>query len=432
MASRAQTAFLHRPVHPTLVTSPVPPQVADWAHHLGTIWFDSALTSPGATSFLAIQPLFFLQGKLPVIACLDHAIRIGKKENPTGALAGFFDYEGNYCFGFYDHLFPWNPQTQNWIGPTPPRPPSNQKQIPQALSSSKIQATPYSTFRLNLAPQIARHEFLAAVRKIQAYIADGDIYQACFTYDWLGTFHGDPWQLYLSLRSLSPAPYAAFANFPNLTFLSASPELFLQFKQTQVCTRPIKGTRKRGIKSDIELQKELLASEKERAELTMITDLERNDLGRVCEFGSIHVPELFRVEHYAHVLHLVSTVCGKLRGGCSHPQALAACFPGGSITGAPKIRAMQILAELEQRPRGVYTGAIGYFGFNGNSQFNIAIRTLLLEGPIARYGTGAGIVADSIPELEWEETLAKAQAIRELSENPATPVSTAQTSPAAA
>lgn len=432
MASRAQTTFPDTQPHPALLSSPVPPQVALWAHHLGTIWFDSALACPGATSFLAIQPSFFLQGKLPAIAPLDHAICVGKKENPTGALAGFFDYEGNYCFGFYEHLFPWNPQTQTWIGPTPPRPPSNPKQLLQSLDSRNNQATSNSTFCLNLCPQITRQEFLAAVHKIQAYIAAGDIYQACFTYDWTGTFHGDPWHLYLSLRSLSPAPYAAFANFPNLTLLSASPELFLQFNQTQVCTRPIKGTRKRGIKSDNELQNELLASEKERAELTMITDLERNDLGRVCEFGSIHVPELFRVERYAHVLHLVSTVCGKLRGGCSHPQALAACFPGGSITGAPKIRAMQILAELELRPRGVYTGAIGYFGFNGNSQFNIAIRTLLLEGPIARYGTGAGIVADSIPELEWEETLAKAQAIRELGENPATPIATAQASPAAA
>ena len=180
-----------------------------------------------------------------------------------------------------------------------------------------------------------------------------------------------------------------------------------------ICTRPIKGTRPR--KSDPHADEksafDLLTSPKEVAELIMITDLERNDLGIVCEYGSVTVRELLKLERYEQVFHLVSTVEGRLRAEVDHVTALRACFPGGSITGAPKKRAREIIAELEPEPRGLYTGALGWFGFNGESQFNIAIRTLVIEQGCAHFHVGSGIVADSIPENEWQETLDKAAGI---------------------
>jgi anthranilate/para-aminobenzoate synthase component I len=181
-----------------------------------------------------------------------------------------------------------------------------------------------------------------------------------------------------------------------------------------ILTRPIKGTRPRGPSpaADTAAATELGGSPKERAELVMITDLERNDLGQVCDYGTVHTRELLTLEHFAQVHHMVSTVAGRLRPGVDHIDALRACFPGGSVTGAPKIRARQIIAELEPAPRGLYTGAIGCFGFDGTSTFNIAIRTAILQRDgLAHFHTGAGIVADSIPAQEWQETLWKASGI---------------------
>jgi anthranilate/para-aminobenzoate synthase component I len=178
-------------------------------------------------------------------------------------------------------------------------------------------------------------------------------------------------------------------------------------------TRPIKGTRPRRLDptADEKSAYDLITSAKEIAELIMITDLERNDLGQVCEFGTVHVPELLKLERFAQVFHLVSTVEGRLRPNVDHPAALRACFPGGSITGAPKKRAREIIAELEPEPRGLYTGALGWFGFNGESRFSIAIRTVIFEQGDAHFHVGAGIVADSVPEKEWQETLDKASGI---------------------
>jgi anthranilate/para-aminobenzoate synthase component I len=181
-----------------------------------------------------------------------------------------------------------------------------------------------------------------------------------------------------------------------------------------ITTRPIKGTRPRFPDDpalDAQSARDLPACDKERAELLMITDLERNDLGQVCEYGTVHVPDLWRVESFAQVYHLVSTVTGTLRPGISHAAAFRACFPGGSISGAPKKRALEIIAELENHPRGLYTGAIGYFGFDGRSQWNIAIRTAVQQAEEITFHVGSGIVADSIPEREWEETLHKASGI---------------------
>jgi anthranilate/para-aminobenzoate synthase component I len=195
--------------------------------------------------------------------------------------------------------------------------------------------------------------------------------------------------------------------------LSTSPECFLDLSGRAIRTRPIKGTRPRRAAADADERSafDLLTSPKEVAELVMITDLERNDLGQVCDYGSVVVRELLSLERFEQVFHLVSTVEGRLRAEVDHVAALAACFPGGSITGAPKKRAREIIAELEGQPRGLYTGALGWFGFNGESRFNIAIRTVIIEEDRAHFHVGAGIVADSEPEREWQETLDKAAGI---------------------
>jgi anthranilate/para-aminobenzoate synthase component I len=210
---------------------------------------------------------------------------------------------------------------------------------------------------------------------------------------------------------VSPAPFAAFLDADDFQLLSSSPEQFLHLSGRHVRTRPIKGTRPRSTDAtrDTQLSYELQTSPKEMAELVMITDLLRNDLGRIAEFGSVRVPELARLERYSHVQHLVSSVEAQLQPHVSHLRALAACFPGGSITGAPKIRAMEIIDELEPVARGPYTGALGYIGFNQESQLSIVIRTAISRPPTAWFPVGAGIVADSNPEAEYEETLDKAR-----------------------
>lgn len=210
--------------------------------------------------------------------------------------------------------------------------------------------------------------------------------------------------------AVSPAPFSAFIDGGDFQMASSSPEQFLRMSGLHVQTRPIKGTRPRDADPtrDARLAYELQTSAKELAELVMITDLLRNDLGKVCEFGSVQTPELARLERFAQVQHLVSTVEGRLRRNVTHSGALASCFPGGSITGAPKFRAMEIIDELEPISRGPYTGALGYLGFNRESQMSIIIRAALCKDGRAHFNVGAGVVADSNPEAEYEETLAKA------------------------
>jgi para-aminobenzoate synthetase component 1 len=252
------------------------------------------------------------------------------------------------------------------------------------------------------------------VRRVLEYIAAGDVYQVNLSQRFSSRGSFDPLELYLRLRDRSPAPFAAFLRWRDLAVVSASPEWFYQTRGDQIVTRPIKGTRPRGRTEDDDarLAAELAASPKDRAELTMIVDLERNDLGRVCRYGSVVVRDALRLESFAQVHHLVATVEGRLRPGVGPTDVLRAMFPGGSITGAPKIRAMQIIDELEPHCRSLYTGAIGYLTRGGSSAFNIAIRTILVEGDRASYQVGGGIVADSEPEAEYEETLAKGRALR--------------------
>ncbi len=257
---------------------------------------------------------------------------------------------------------------------------------------------------------LTRTEFLAAVERVQRYIRAGDIYQANLSQRLTvpGDFAG--WEMFQRLNAVSPAPFSAFLDCGEFQIASSSPEQFLRLSGPHIQTRPIKGTRPRDNDPtrDAQLAYELQTSAKELAELVMITDLLRNDLGKVCEYGSVQVPELAKLEKYAQVQHLVSTVEGRLRNDVTHFAAFASCFPGGSITGAPKIRAMEIIDELEPISRGPYCGAIGYLGFNRESQLSITIRTAICKEGVAHFNAGAGIVADSISEAEYEETLAKA------------------------
>ena len=258
----------------------------------------------------------------------------------------------------------------------------------------------------------SKTDYLSTVERAKAYIASGDIYQVNLSQRLSISSDVPPAKLYTRLRQLSPVPYGAYLHCDDFQVLSASPERFLHFSPSSrtVETRPIKGTRPRGLTPELDrkLATELLHSEKDLAELLMIVDLERNDLGRVCEIGSIHVPERVALESYSNIHHLVATVKGTLQKDADRIDLLKSCFPGGSITGAPKIRAMELIDELEPTDRGVYTGAIGYFGFDGTMDLNIAIRTCILKNGRAYFHVGGGIVADSEPRAEYQETLDKA------------------------
>ena len=262
----------------------------------------------------------------------------------------------------------------------------------------------------NVGSNLSRTEFIARVERAREYIRSGDIYQVNLSHRLAAACGLSGWEFFQRLAAISPAPFSAYLDCGDFQVVSSSPELFLRLSGSHILTRPIKGTRPRSADADrdAQLTYELQTSPKEMAELVMITDLLRNDLGRVCEFGSVQVPELVRLERHPQVQHLVSTVEGRLRKDVSHFGAFASCFPGGSITGAPKIRAMEIIDELEPITRGPYTGALGYLGFNRESQLAIAIRTAVCRDGTAYFHAGAGIVADSIPEAEYEETLAKA------------------------
>jgi para-aminobenzoate synthetase component 1 len=256
----------------------------------------------------------------------------------------------------------------------------------------------------------SRSDFVSAVARAQTYIRSGDIYQVNLSHRLTAPCELAGWEIFQQLGAVSPAPFSAFFDCGDFQIASSSPEQFLRMSGSQIVTRPIKGTRPRDTDPtrDAQLAYELQTSAKELAELVMITDLLRNDLGRVCEYGSVQTPDLARLEKFAHVQHLVSTVEGRLRKDITHFSALASCFPGGSITGAPKIRAMEIIDELEPLSRGPYCGCHGYLGFNRESHLSITIRTAVCKDGLAHFNVGAGIVADSNPAAEYEETLAKA------------------------
>ncbi|WP_407308696.1 aminodeoxychorismate synthase component I [Desulfosporosinus sp. SB140] len=263
-------------------------------------------------------------------------------------------------------------------------------------------------------PSVSKENYIRDLKRVIEYIYAGDIYQANLTQRFSMAWDGDAWELYTKLHRQNPAPFAAFLPYDDFQVLCSSPERFIRIKKNgHIETRPIKGTRPREM-SPIDDESQALAlqnSLKDRAELTMIIDLERNDLGRICEFGSVKVPDLISLEKYPTVWHLASTITGQLHKGLLPSAVLQAVFPGGSITGAPKIRAMEIIDELEPYRRGIYTGSIGYIGFDGAWDLNIVIRTIILKHGKAFVHAGGGIVADSLPEDEYKETLDKAKAL---------------------
>ncbi|MBX3495488.1 MAG: aminodeoxychorismate synthase component I [Parvibaculum sp.] len=298
--------------------------------------------------------------------------------------------------------------------------------------AARLRARYEAATRLPQTPHIAsaaitsnftRAAYETAVARVIDYIHAGDIFQANLAqrFEAQLAYDDTPYALYLRLRDASPAPFGAFFNFGAGAILSSSPERFLACRDGAVETRPIKGTRPRGSspEEDRRLAAELMASEKDRAENVMIVDLLRNDISRVCADGSVTVEKLCALESFANVHHLVSTVRGELRPGATPADLLAACFPGGSITGAPKLRAMEIIAELEPAARGPYCGAIGYLGADGAMDTSIAIRTMVVKGRRVTFQAGGGIVADSDPAAEYDETLAKARDMRHVLEGAA-------------
>lgn len=258
-----------------------------------------------------------------------------------------------------------------------------------------------------------KEDYIKALSRLKAYIRTGDIYQANLTQRFTTEMTQSPAALYMKLRQVNPAPFAAFIPLERGAVISSSPERLLKIDKNIIETRPIKGTRPRGRspEEDALLKEELIASEKDRSELLMIVDLERNDLSKVSKTGTVKVPELMVCETYPTVFHLVSTVRGELKEGLDPLDVIMATFPGGSITGAPKIRAMEVIDELEPTQRSVYTGGIGYIGFNGQTDFNIAIRTIICHHDQASFQAGGGIVWDSDEESEYQETLDKAKAM---------------------
>ncbi|MEM6886302.1 MAG: aminodeoxychorismate synthase component I [Verrucomicrobiota bacterium] len=316
---------------------------------------------------------------------------------PPGALVGGFSYEGEYYFEAYDQV----------------EVVSRESCLPDSTPSTAAGAVDWQE-------TISRESYCEMVEAAREHIAAGDIYQVNLARSFETEIEGlDPYAFFKVLHWRTQAPLAAMIPFQvNDTeswVCSSSPELFLRIDGRQISTRPIKGTRPRDHDPMRDRQNafELRTSEKEIAELVMITDLERNDLGRICDYGTVQVPELLKSEEFSHVHHLVSTVEGRLKQDVNMVEAVRACFPGGSITGAPKKRSMEIIEELEPEPRGIYTGAIGYFGFDGTAQFNIAIRTCEIRGDRMKFFTGSGITWGSDPEQEFEETCHKAAGMKE-------------------
>ncbi len=446
----------------------LPPQYlfSAFAQKRGSMFLDSAMVDRyglGRWSFIVYDPLFILSSRNNVTA-----FRIGSRirwehANPLnvlkrnlalfsvrsepswipfrGGVAGFFAYElgrqieelpatvvddldvPETYLGFYDTVLAYDHIMEQWFicyVDFGLRRPTLEQRIGEVRAAVRKLRDDFSEpgpvksdeFQSNF----SRDDYLSRVEKARDYIVAGDIYQVNLSQRFQARImEGSPWELYWQLREKNSAPFAAFIQARDFQIISSSPERFLRVKGQGVETRPIKGTRPRGTTSrdDAWYRAQLVSSEKDRAELNMIVDLERNDLGKVCEYGSVEVTRHAQCESYARVHHLVSTVEGSLKDNADVVDLIKATFPGGSITGAPKIRSMQIIDELETRVRSVYTGSIGYVGFDGDLDLNIAIRTMIMQGNRVYFGAGGGIVYDSDPETEYDETYDKAYALIE-------------------
>lgn len=294
------------------------------------------------------------------------------------------------------------------------------RQIETVIKRLKRRPLPYDvvegdgfdphTFTPNMEPD----EFRAMVKKAQEYIMAGDVIQVVLSQRFHTKTHIPPFLLYRALRHINPSPYLFFIKMGDVIQIGSSPEILVRLEDKQVEVRPIAGTRPRGKTEaeDVALEKELLADPKECAEHLMLVDLGRNDLGRISKYGTVETYNLMVVERYSHVMHIVSSVRGELADGCDQFDVVKACFPAGTVSGAPKVRAMEIIEELEPERRGPYAGAVGYFGFSGNMDFSITIRTFIMIGDDLWVQAGAGIVADSDPEMEYQETLNKSRGLR--------------------
>jgi para-aminobenzoate synthetase component I len=428
---------------------------------------ESALTSDrlGRYSYVTADPWRMLRTKgagTDPFGLLDGALRSHRVESRAdlppfqGGAAGFLSYDlchrlerlpkppfddldlPDLCLGLYDWTLAWDhAEGRTWLfstglpaegatrqaraeeradsvrrrlaGPPTERPPvrGSASARPVSPPTHPVEGWP------DVTSTFSRESYVRAVERVREYILAGDIFQANLSQRFESAVEDHPFALYRRLRERNPAPFAGYFDFGGGTVVSASPERFLRLSGDRVETRPIKGTSPRGWtpRHDSALGVALAESEKDRAENVMIVDLLRNDLSKVCRDGTVEVPELCRIERYATVHHLVSTVLGQLRPGLGAVDLLRAAWPGGSITGAPKVRAMEIIAELEPTCRGVYTGALGYLSFGGAMDTNIAIRSFVVKDGRASFQAGGGIVADSDPEREYEETLDKARGL---------------------
>lgn len=437
-----------------------------FAHEPYALLLDSATARPGADaalhgrwSFIALDPFETLTSLRTDMSnpfatleakLADMRVPLSAPDLPpfTGGAAGFFGYglahrlerlpperapfacndqsAPDMALGFYDAIIAFDMAARraliisNGLPERDPRRRAERARTRAAQLRARIATakTPPQTAPLpanDMQSNFTRQTYKAAITRTIAYIHAGDIFQANISQRFEARLAaGDTaYELYLRLRAESPAPFAAFFNFGAGALVSSSPERFLFCRDGKVETKPIKGTRPRGATpmEDQRLAEELMASEKDRAENVMIVDLLRNDLSRVCADYSVVVEKLCALESFANVHHLVSTLRGTLRPGATNVDLLAAAFPGGSITGAPKLRAMEIIAELEPTTRGPYCGAIGYLGFDGTMDTSIAIRTMLVHGDRVTFQAGGGVTADSDPASEYEETLAKAKAM---------------------
>jgi para-aminobenzoate synthetase component 1 len=437
---------------------------ARFAALTGAIFLDSAMPggAVGRYSFIAANPFLTLkardgwiedgEGRIagdPFVVLAERLARYPVESEPdlppfqTGA-AGYFAYDlarhlerlpahrmddqplPDLLLGFYDWTLAFDHETRRaWLMSSGhPGKSEAERQARAAARAAEVRRRltqpadlPKDSVRVTPKPDIDRAPYEGRVRRVIDYILAGDIYQANISQRFSAALPpgDDAFAIYCALRRRNPAPFAAFIRHGDIAIVSASPERFLKLRDGHVETRPIKGTRPRG-RTPIEdqaLARELMGSEKDRAENLMIVDLLRNDLSRVCRDRSVEVPVLFGLESFATVHHLVSIVTGELTAGKTAIDLLRAAFPGGSITGAPKIRAMEIIAELEPTRRGPYCGSIGYIGFDGTMDTSIVIRTMAIRGQQLTFQVGGGIVADSDPAAEYDECLTKARALIE-------------------
>ena len=402
----------------------------------------------GRYSFISSNPFKKIKTKdsqTNPLDLLQEELKYHQGENDThlpfvGGAVGYLSYDlGNYMenlprsakddlsvydlyFGLYDHVIVVDHLEEKIYIATPDLDMKKEEEIAIYIENKIIEAEKNGVDSIcyeekdvkptKLVSNFTKKGFEDSVEKVRQYIKSGDIYQANLT-RFSGKTTLSSYELYRDLRRFSPAPFGAYLNFDDFNILSNSPERFIKCVDKKLETRPIKGTRPRGKnkEEDLKLQEELRNSEKDRAELLMIVDLERNDIGRISKIGSVKVPELFVIEPYANVNHLVSTVVGTLKDEYNAVDVIKATFPGGSITGAPKIRSMEIIEELEPTKRNVYTGSIGYIGFDGNMDLNIAIRTIVKENEDVYFQVGGGMTWGSNPSDEYQETLDKAASI---------------------